>query len=261
MSRFATIISMAAVGILGAANASAAPVILNFNSISTGNGTKNNAAVQAYLNAVLGVGAVTVHGAVADQTYNGDGFVLNDKTLGTTNFVNGVLVSDGTNSQTGHQNYDTFLYNAGGEAKTPYGTAADNKITFDFKTPINSISFDWEVFPDASCQNLTPGHCGTNNANKPDFELWAGTATQRTVDDYSGDANNDFPVNGTNYPQGLGYFSATFSTPVTHVEFVDWPARIGIDNLDPLRVPEPATLALLSLGILGIAATRKRKQG
>ena len=266
MFRFSTMMSAAIVSVAAVASASAAPVILNFNSISARTSPQNNAVVQAYLNSVLGAGAVTVHGAVADQTYNGDGFVNKDsynirETLGTSNFVNGVLVPNSTHSSS--LVYDTFLYNVGGEGRTRYGQSGNDKITFDFQTAINSISFDWEVFPDGSCPHLnTPGHttCGSNNANKPDFELWAGTATHQTVDKYSGDANNDFPVTGNNLPQGIGYFSMTFSSPVTHLEFVDWPARIGVDNLDPSRVPEPATLALLALGILGIAATRKTKR-
>jgi hypothetical protein len=58
-------------------------------------------------------------------------------------------------------------------------------------------------------------------------------------------------------PRGLGHFSTTFATGVTRVEFVDWPVKIGIDNLDPSRVPEPGTLALLGLPIAAVASTRR----
>jgi hypothetical protein len=263
----AATVLLAAVMLSAVSKADAVGISLNFNSIGTG----NNTAVQSYLDAQAGAGNITVHGAVAGRTYNGDGFVFKDsynirETLGTSEFVNGVLVPNSTNSR--NLVYDTFLYNVGGEGatNTPYGSYGDDKIVFDFRTAINGISFDWEIFPDASCQH--PGEwngCGSRLAltNLPDFELWAGTGSQRLYHYYTGDANNNFPIvtdNHNDYPQGIGHFSVTFATPVTHVEFVDWPARIGVDNIvtEVRLLPEPPMMALLGLQLLGFAWTRSR---
>ncbi len=248
--------------------ASAIAINLDFNAIGTG----NNAAVQAYLNAVAGAGNITVRGAVANKTYNGDGYVFKDaynirETLGTSEFVSGVLVPNSTNRR--RLVYDTYLYNVGGEnlTHTPYGTSGNDKILFDFRTPIYSIAFDWEIFPNAACQR--PGEwngCGSGYtiSKMPDFALWAGSAATRLYDYHTGDAFNNFPIvtNANNdYPQGIGHFSTTFGTPVTHIEFVDWPVRIGVDNLRVQTVPEPATLALLAFQLFGIGAAARRRIG
>jgi hypothetical protein len=249
-------------------HAVATVIDLDFNVIGTG----NNAAVQSYLDAIAGAGAITVRGAVANQIYNGDGHVFKDgnsirETLGTSEFVDGVLTPNTANPH--HLVYDTFLYNVGGEGSTntAYGSYGDDKIVFDFATPVTSIAFDWEVFPDASCQ--LPGFydgCGPRytSSNMPDFELWAGTPTSQLYDYHSGDASGDFPVAGSkngSFPQGIGYFETAFAAGVTHVEFVDWPARIGIDNLQGASrvLSEPPSLALVALQALGFVGWRRKR--
>lgn len=247
-------------------SAQAAIISLNFNSIGTG----NNAAVQSYLNAAAGPGNITVRGAVADQTYNGDGFVFKDQynireTLGTSEFVNGVLVPGSTNFR--RLVYDTFLYNVGGQGAThsAYGTTGDDKIVFDFAQAIYSISFDWEIFPNAECQH--PGEwngCGSgfSNSKLPDFSLWAGSSSTRLFDYHTGDAAGDFPIttdSHNDYPQGIGHFGTTFATGVTHVEFVDWPVRIGLDNLQVRTLAEPNAAALLALQLFGMAWIGRRR--
>lgn len=248
-------------------NASADILMLDFNSIGAG----NNGKVQTYLNNTAGVGSITVQGAVANKTYNGDGYVFKDaygirETLGTSEYVNGVLVPNSIDRR--NLIYDTYLYNVGGEGMThtAYGTAGDDKIVFDFETAIYAISFDWEIFPNSACQH--PGEwngCGPRrtDSNMPDFQLWAGTASQKSYDRHTGDVYGSFPIvtNANNdYPQGMGHFSTTFASGVTHVEFVDWPVRIGIDNLQVRRLPEPATLALLGLQLLALGVTRRRRK-
>src|SRR5690348_10926731 len=58
-------------------------------------------------------------------------------------------------------------------------------------------------------------------------------------------------------PQLLGTFSMSLSG-VTTIQFVDWPQRIGIDNLVLRTVPEPGSLALLAGGLLGWGFFRRR---
>jgi hypothetical protein len=124
---------------------------------------------------------------------------------------------------------------------------------FVFKNPIFNLSFDWEVFPNATCNP-----CSQGSAAYPDFKLWAGLNNGAKLHDFPAPL---FPVSSpkvdsaTFLPQGLGHFSTTFATGVTRVEFVDWPVKIGIDNLDPSRVPEPGTLALLGLPMAAVAST------
>ena len=62
----------AVVAISAAIPAAALPVF-DFDGVQLTNGTGNNAAVQTYLNSTVGTGIVTVYGAVAQRTYNGDG--------------------------------------------------------------------------------------------------------------------------------------------------------------------------------------------
>jgi hypothetical protein len=56
----------------------AALPVFDFDGVHLTNGTGNNAAVQTYLDSTVGTGIVTVYGAVAQQTYNGDGHASTD---------------------------------------------------------------------------------------------------------------------------------------------------------------------------------------
>jgi hypothetical protein len=243
--------------VIAAATPAAALPTFAFDGVQLSGGTGNNAAVQTYLNNTVGVGVVSVYGAVAQQTYNGDGHANTDPladanhnrsvTLGTTNGA--TSPTDYTHFHTG---YDTFITNVGGDnPNSKYGQTGNEKIVFVFSSPIYYVSFDWEIFPDGACNTCSPG-----SANYPDFELWAGTATTKL---YDFDASQ-FPVSAPNgYPQGLGQFSAVLPQGVTRLEFVDWPQMIGIDRLDPTTVPEPETLSLVGVAMAALGFTRRRK--
>src|SRR5882672_5685517 len=154
------------------ASTTASATLVNFNTLAAGD---DNTAIKNYMNSVLGAGSVlSVTGAVASKCYNGDGHVvgptgssLNNPcsetnsrrslTLGTTDgYVKGTAASPNSSS-------DTFIMNIGGTS------APNDRITIVFAGALTSISFDLEIFPDASCPSKT--NCGINQANWPDFKL------------------------------------------------------------------------------------------
>src|SRR5579862_4129309 len=64
---------LCAAALLGAGMANAASVdTFNYNTLSSG---ANSTSISNYMNGILGCSCVTVTGAVADKTYNGEGFV------------------------------------------------------------------------------------------------------------------------------------------------------------------------------------------
>jgi hypothetical protein len=251
-----------------AAAAPAAAVVVDFEGVTLTNGTGNNAAVQSYLNGLLGPGFVTVYGAVADRAYDGDGHVNRNPNAGA-NFNRPVTLgtTNGATSPTDythfHPGLDTFIRNVGtdGGSNTawginPSGSVGRDKFVFVFSSPIHSVSFDWEVFPDGTCGSCTGG------PNFPDFELWAGVNGAASPLFTFGPGAPNFPVTVPNgFAQGIGHFSASFAQGVTRLEFVDWPQRIGIDNFDSTtQVPEPATLALLAFALATLTFAQRRKR-
>jgi len=257
-----------ALAALLAAPAAQSSVLFDFNGVtrsgSHGNGlgaTGGNSAIASNMNTALanagfGTSSVSVAGGLATATYNGEGHVPGI-TLGT---------SDGG---VAHPTYnDGFVIN---DNFGIYGSTA-NQFTFTFTNfSITSISFDWEIFPDATCPKGSYCASHPSSSNYPDIELlldgsavpfWQMLATT--------------PPNGD--PQAIGTASLTFLTGVHTLTFRDWPAEVGIDNLriagcatttvfqgprstteaveqhcTPLQTPEPSTLPLAALA-LGAAA-------
>ena len=106
-------------------------------------------------------------------------------------------------------------------------------IQINFATPITSVSFDWAKLLDPF------------NA------------------DYSVDGTTNF-TNFFNSPLGIiqidHFNTITFASPVLALRFHDdGVGEIGIDNLVVDKVPEPMSILLLGLGLLGIGAVRRKK--
>src|SRR6516162_6287269 len=137
---------------LGAAvSAQAGTVTFDFGSL--GNGASDSA-IQTFMNNLLPVhDSVTVTGAVASNTYNGDGHVTGPNP-GTSSFTLAQLDPAGNG---------TFIQNDTGQSSN------EIKMVFSGLT-ISSISFDYEIFPDGTCPSLS--NCGgSSHPNLPDLTL------------------------------------------------------------------------------------------
>lgn len=245
-----------------ASQATATSLTFSFDQVaisgSQSNGlgkTGGDSTVESYMDAILGsIGAsVDASGALATATYNGENHVNGD-TLGTSN--NGVHHSGSP---------DTFLMN---DDFGIYGSATDRFSLSFTGFYIYSVSFDWEIFPDASCPASTAQDAcanNVNNANYPDIQLLAnGASVWSTL--------ATTPSSGDKDPQALGHLSSFALNGVSTLTFVDWPAEIGIDylvidgctikspNCVRQDVPEPGTLLLLAAGALAVWRMRKRNQ-
>jgi len=267
--------------------AHATGIVFDFNSLasgknSTGGGISPNGSIQNYMNYQLQqqgvVGAsVAVAGAKTDKAYDGDnhvvgpcapnplcgagGNVVTPLTLGTSDnaAIDGTPRMDGT--------LDTFIKNVSGI----------DRFTMTFTgLLINSVSFDWQIFPDASCVKLIASKCGGaadgdgHFPNQPDFKFyvddntlifryWGLTPGAAGGSPYkeslvTDNGNAAFELT----PQLIGTGTWYFNTPVTKLSFVDWPATIAIDNL-AINVPEPGTLILLGLGLAATGLVRRRR--
>lgn len=120
---------------------------------------------------------------------------------------------------------DTFLINRWNARRIPQEVRDRIVITFE-DVPIDSVEFDWEIFPvTASGQNA-------------DITVKADGATIFHEALFGKDKEKG----------DLGHFGPFFfATPVRTLEFIDWTdAPIGIDNLSVnQQVPEPSSLVLL----------------
>jgi hypothetical protein len=126
---------------------SGAPIPVDFSSLS---GSSSTTQIQNVFNQALAAAGfsgvtVTISGAKTSTTYTGDGHVVGKVTNGSVSSYT-LKSLDGT----------AFLQN-----NSP--TYSAFTITFSTALPINSLSFDYEIFPDGSCPSLSS--CGTKTWN------------------------------------------------------------------------------------------------
>lgn len=157
------------------------------------------------------------------------------------------------------------------------GAAQATVLTFTGAGSANSATYTESGFTLtlSSCPGCTPHYGdGTGNVNTFNWHDGGANASGMTVtltmngggafslfglDAVSGGVNN-LSINGVGYSTGP---VALNLLNVTSVVFRDTTGNgVSIDNLNlgaASAVPEPASLALVGLGLLGLAATRRRR--
>jgi hypothetical protein len=258
----------------------------------------SNTAVCTYLNGVwsaagqAGSGSVSGAGELSNNQYTGDGHVVGPTTSTVTclhyDRLHHCTASKITTTTTPATLGNTEGGDQGTASVDPLSTqdpdnyivnAGSDRITITFPAPIYALSFDFEIFPDGTCPSST--HCGRNGANLPDFSLWVDNAMQWQVFGTYPGASNTYshsPASGAGSteqaPQYLSHAGLiVFDQGATQVSFVDWPQRIGIDNLvvdtqceylscPRHDAPEPPTLPLTVGAFAALAwCVRSRRPG
>jgi hypothetical protein len=263
---------IALVLLLSGSIARAGTISFNFSSLTaTGIESTDDPKVQSSMNAALGSsGSVTVTGAVLQTNYAGDGHVVGPKNSGT--YVPWTLGDTGYNSNGGliaptakNPIYSSFITNDGFNGGTT--------ITMALKgLSISSISFDFEIFPDGTETKSNPadltiiGLNGTTQVGSTTISAVNPGAAGVTAYLPSGTIAYTHSPNSTSGTEGsaqlLGSTVINFSSPVNVLEFQDWPALIGINNLTlvpppvqhQIATPAPSSVLLLGLGGLGLVA-------
>jgi len=160
---------------------------------------------------------------------------------------------------TGGQVYTTQILGPDSYVRND-GTGTEPPLVIKFTaTPLTSIQFEAGVF-------------GISYIGNPDFELEVFDSSHNPVNITNGGGaeipgGTSYVISGnqwwwyTNYQTNMRALSPRliFSSPVYELRFHnDYATHIGIDNLDVAPVPEPASMLLLGMGILGIFGLRKK---
>jgi len=250
--------------VLGSVSARA-DYVFNFNSLTptTGNQSTN---IANYMDSVIGcVGCVTVSSGVGvDQKYTGDGHVVGP---------NGVAVDLGdTNGATNNSgpvngSFDSYISNIAADSNGNNPTQLSQGIVITLSKGYSftgTFSFDYEIFPDGTCPDLSKNDCGGNMVNghypnQPDLDFTANGSTPVSTT-FWGVAPGT--TNGTSThsaasgsgtelaPQLIGTWTGTL-TGATQLSFMDWPAAIGVDNLKlTTTTPEPGGVSFVLGGLV-----------
>jgi len=248
----------------------------NFNSLNSG---ATASQIATYMTNILTSNgctgcSVSVVGAVADQTYDGDGNVVGPNghplTLGTSDGATsnssatptGVL---GTSNNKISGSVDTFIANTSDSGSQ---VSSEFYLTFTGLT-IASASFDFEIFPDGSSEQPPDMtfEAGTNKSGTDPTVNSFGmngvyTAVTPSATGSDGSSVKSPDSSSESSAQYIGTWSGSLSN-VSELDFLDWPATVAIDNLmittPSSPVPEPRSVIFLVTIVLAISVLTRRK--
>jgi len=257
--------------LLSSAISARADYLFNFNSPSLHlSNSDQSAAIATYMDGVIGCSdCVTVSAGVAvAQQYDADGNVVGPNgvalDLGNTN---GATNNSGPVSSYGSDYYiSNMATNPNGTGDTQLSQGIVITFTHGFSLT-GTFSFDYEIFPDMTCQALNAASCGGaiqsngHYPDQPDLDFTANGSTPVSTTFWgvtpgttNGTSTKSADSSHEAAPQLIGTWTGTL-TGATSLSFMDWPAAIGVDNLKLVTTstPEPHGYALLLAGLMLVA--------
>lgn len=265
---------------------------LPYRSSSSPGGDSVTDAIEAYMQKVWeaaglsGVISVTGAGQLSNNRYTGDDHVVGPE--GTCRRTTGQTYACVTPATLGSTDGGV----QGSAALHDLGTTAalvDNyivnrtntdRIVIEFPIPVYFAAFDFQIFPDGTCTDDVAKKCGGQPTTAgdplphwPDFKFVADGVQQfLQLATVPGDPGTycESPISISKdgcekAPQYLGVSGDRYLPGgATKLEFVDWPRRIGIDNLVvntdccALQVPEPGSVALIGASLAAFGLMRRR---
>jgi len=268
-------------GLVGTAIPARADFLFTFDSPSlTKSSSDQSTNIANYMDSIIGCsGCVTVSSGVAvAQEYDADGNVVgsggNPLTLGNSNGATSNTATPGTY---GTDNYiSNMASNSNGTSDDQLSQGIVITLSKGY-TFTGTFSFDYEIFPDISCQVLNSTYCGAYNsgtghyANQPDLAFSANGSTPVSttywgVTPGTTDGSTTASPDSSHElaPQYIGTSGNFTLTGATSITFMDWPAAIGVDNLKLVTTttPEPSGYALMLGGLmLALLVGSKVRQG
>ena len=258
--------------LLGSAGSARADYLFTFNYASSGPSLTTSRFDQStnianYMDSIIGcTGCVTVSSGVAvAQQYNADGNVVGPNgvslTLGNSEGATNNAVTPFAYSNDNYISNMATNPNGSGDSQLSQGITITLSKGYSFT---GTFSFDYQIFPDITCQVLSYSGCGGSAVggyypNQPDLGFSTNGSTPQSntfwgITPGTGDGNSVKSPDSSHElaPQYIGTSGNFTLTGATVLSFQDWPAAIGVDNLKLVTTttPEPRGYAFILGGLM-----------